>query len=408
MTTEPVGGPLFTRPFKVLAAFVALGIGVVVWRLVVGLGPTTALSDGYPWGLWISFDVLVGTALGCGGYAVAILVYVLNKGKYHALVRPAILTSALGYSLAGFAIVIDVGRWWNLWKVPVAWKLYNLSSVLLEVALCIMAYVAVLWIELSPMFLERLQESGPPRIRQMAGRVKGFLEKALLWIIALGLLLPTMHQSSLGALFLIAVTKLHPLWLTPWLPLLFLISVVGMGYAVVVFESTLATHFLRRRQEIEMLSGLSVAVVITTALYLFVRLYDLAYQEHLALAFSADLYAAFFWLEMALFVAPMVILASRRRRSNPGWLFFGAMLMLLAGGLYRFDTSLIAYNPGAQWSYFPSVPELLVTLGFLSLEIMAYVYLIKRFPILAGGTAKPPEPAIPSSGAATTVAPAHS
>jgi Ni/Fe-hydrogenase subunit HybB-like protein len=156
-----------------------------------------------------------------------------------------------------------------------------------------------------------------------------------------------------------------------------------------------------------MLSGLSVAVVITTALYLFVRLYDLAYQEHLALAFSADLYAAFFWLEMALFVAPMVILASRRRRSNPGWLFFGAMLMLLAGGLYRFDTSLIAYNPGAQWSYFPSVPELLVTLGFLSLEIMVYVYLIKRFPILAGGTATR-EPAIPSSGAATTVAPAHS
>jgi Ni/Fe-hydrogenase subunit HybB-like protein len=407
MTRRPVGGPLFTRPFTVLAVFVVLGFGVVLWRLIVGLGATTALSDGYPWGLWISFDVLVGTALGCGGYAVAILVYVLNKGKYHVLVRPAILTSALGYSLAGFAIVIDVGRWWNLWKVPLAWKLYNLSSVLLEVALCIMAYVAVLWIELSPVFLERLEESGPPRIRQMAGSVRQFLEKALLWIIALGLLLPTMHQSSLGALFLIAVTKLHPLWLTPWLPLLFLISVVGMGYAVVVFESTLATHFLRRCQEIEMLAGLSVAVVITTGLYLFVRFYDLAYREHLALAFRTDLYAGFFWLEVLLFVAPMVILASRGRRHNPGWLFFGAMLMLLGGGLYRFDTSLIAYNPGTNWSYFPSVPEMLVTLGFLSLEIMVYVYLIKRFPILAGGAAPPSEPTAPTRSAAPAVATAH-
>lgn len=407
MTRQPVGGPVFTRPFKVLAVFVALGLGVVLWRLVAGLGETTALSDGYPWGLWISFDVLVGTALGCGGYAVAILVYVLNKGKYHVLVRPAILTSALGYSLAGFAIVIDVGRWWNLWKVPVAWKLYNLSSVLLEVALCIMAYVAVLWIELSPVFLERLAESGPPRLRQTAGNVKRFLEKALLWIIALGLLLPTMHQSSLGALFLIAVTKLHPLWLTPWLPLLFLVSVVGMGYAVVVFESTLATFFLRRRQETEMLAGLSVAVVITTAFYLFVRFYDLAYREKLALAFQADLYAGFFWLEVALFVAPMVILASSRRRHNPGWLFFGAMLMLLGGGLYRFDTSLIAYNPGTNWRYFPSVPEMLVTLGFLSFEIMAYIYLIKRFPILAGGGGAPAEPPAPPRGAEPAVATAH-
>ncbi len=407
MTTKPVGGPVFTRPFKVLAVFVCLGLGVVLWRLIVGLGRTTALSDGYPWGLWISFDVLVGTALGCGGYAVAILVYVLNKGKYHALVRPAILTSALGYSLAGFAIVIDVGRWWNLWKVPVAWKLYNLSSVLLEVALCIMAYVAVLWIELSPVFLERLEASGPPRFRQMAGGARKFVEKALLWIIALGLLLPTMHQSSLGALFLIAVTKLHPLWLTPWLPLLFLISVVGMGYAVVVFESTLATFFLHRRQETEMLAGLSVAVVVTTAFYLFVRFYDLAYREHLALAFQVNLYAGFFWLEVALFVAPMVILASSRRRHNPGWLFFGAMLMLLGGALYRFDTSLIAYNPGTNWSYFPSVPEMLVTLGFLSLEVMAYIYLIKRFPILAGGGATTAETAAPPRGAAPAVATAH-
>jgi Ni/Fe-hydrogenase subunit HybB-like protein len=381
---EAVGGPILTRPAKVLLALFAVAAGVVLWRLIAGLGATTALNDGYPWGLWISFEVLTGTGLACGGYAVALLAYIFNKGRYHPLVRPAILTSALGYSIAGFAVVIDIGRWWNVYKVPLYWHLYNLNSVLLEVALCIMAYVLVLWIELTPAFFQRWKESKIGWLRRFSVRGDRFMEKALLWIVALGLLLPTMHQSSLGSLYLIAGSKIHALWHSPLLPLLFLVSVVGMGYAVVVFESTLSSYFLKRRQEVHVLGGVGVAVIAVTGLYLLVRFGDLAWRGVLGSAFEGTFLAGMFWLETALFVLPAALLLSRANRRNPGALFFAAMLFLIGGGLYRFNVSLVAFNPGANWVYFPSVPELLVTIGLVAFHVLAYIYLIKRFPILAG------------------------
>src|SRR4029079_12084690 len=165
---QPVGGRILTRPFSVLAALFGVAAVLILVRLGLGLGRITAMSDGYPWGLWIAFDVVTGTALACGGYSVALLVYVMNKGKYHPLVRPAILTSALGYTLAGPGVGLDVGRWWSIWHVPLyVWR-WNLDSVLLEVALCIMSYMCVLWIELSPAFLERAEQMGIPRLSPFA------------------------------------------------------------------------------------------------------------------------------------------------------------------------------------------------------------------------------------------------
>ena len=201
----PVGGRIWTKPFKVLLVLFLISGALLLWRFAAGLGAVTALNDGYPWGLWIAYDVVVGTALACGGYAVAILLYVLNRGKYHPLIRPAILTSALGYSLAGFAVLIDVGRWWNLFKVPISFWHWNLNSILLEVALCIMAYMVVLWIELSPALLERWARGPGGRMHRVASRLSPVIEKSLVWIIALGLLLPTMHQSSLGSLMILAL-----------------------------------------------------------------------------------------------------------------------------------------------------------------------------------------------------------
>src|SRR6185503_3301518 len=141
MTTyaEAIGGSLDTRATRALAGLLGLGGMLILWRLIAGLGATTALNDGYPLGLWIAFDVVTGTALACGGYAIALLVYILNKGRYHPLVRPAMLTSALGYTLAGAGVGLDVGRWWSLWHVPIYIWRWNFDSVLLEVALCIMA-----------------------------------------------------------------------------------------------------------------------------------------------------------------------------------------------------------------------------------------------------------------------------
>lgn len=208
----PVGGPLWTRPFRILVGVFAFCALFFVYRFAAGLGASTALNDGYPWGIWIAFDVVVGTALGCGGYAVALLVYILNRGTYHPLVRPALLTSALGYTMAAVAIHFDVGRPWLLLRVPIFPHHWNLDSALLEVALCVMTYIAVLWLEISPAFMEKWREGPPGFLRRTSEKAAPIVDKALPWLIALGLLLPTMHQSSLGTVMLLTGTKLHPLW----------------------------------------------------------------------------------------------------------------------------------------------------------------------------------------------------
>ena len=379
---EAIGGRILTRPFRFFAFFLLIGGLLILIRLATGLGQVTAMNDGYPWGLWIAFDVVTGTALACGGYAVALLVYVLNNGKYHPMVRPAVLTSALGYTLAGMGVGLDVGRWWNIWRVPIFFWHWNLNSVLLEVALCIMCYMFVLWIELFPAFLEQAQRVGPPKIRALAGRLLPKVNQALLWVIALGILLPTMHQSSLGSLMLIAGPRLHPLWNTGWLPLLFLLSCIGMGYAAVVFEGALSAWMFKREPERKMLAGLGRAIIPVIALYLALRIVDLGVRGQIGALFALDFYSVMTLLEFALFIAAVVMLASDARRRRLSTLFRAAMLLMLAGSLYRFDTYLVAFRPGAQWSYFPSVTEMLITFGLVSGEILVYIVIVKLFPII--------------------------
>ena len=379
---QAIGGRMFNKSFRVLTTIFVVGAVLILYRLATGLGSLTAMNDGYPWGLWIAFDVVTGTALACGGYAVALLVYIMNKGKYHPLVRPAVLTSALGYSLAGIGVGLDVGRWWNIWRVPLFVWHWNLNSVLLEVALCIMSYTFVLWIELSPAFLEKAEESGTPAIKRFAVRWRPVVEKALLWVIALGVLLPTMHQSSLGALMLIAGPRLHPLWNTGWLPLLFLLSCIAMGYAVIVFESALSSWLFKRKAETEMLADLARSIVPLTVIYVWLRAGDLAFRGQLGALFAFDRYSVMTLVEFGLFMWAGFILLSDARRRRLGELFRAAMLLMLAGSIYRFDTYLLAFNPGAHWSYFPSVGEILVTTGLVAGEIMLYIAIIRVFPIL--------------------------
>jgi Ni/Fe-hydrogenase subunit HybB-like protein len=387
--TAPVGGVLWNASYKWLAAIFGLGAILLLWRFLAGLGATTGLSDGYPWGIWIAFDVVTGTALGCGGYSVAILVYILNKGKYHPLVRPAILTSALGYSLAGFAIVVDVGRYWYIYRIPLRFMQWNLNSALLEVALCVMAYTFVLWIEMAPPILENWQAGQKPGLKKLAEATLPIINKSMVFIVALALLLPTMHQSSLGTVMMLAGKKLNVLWQTPMLPLLFLVSVAGMGFAVVVFESTLSSWFLKRPFETEMLGSLAKVMAYITFGFLVLRFGDLAVRGVISKTFTSGWMSFFFWLETVLFLVPAFMALSAKVRRSPGLLFRVGMLMLLAGGLYRFNTYLIAFNPGPGWAYFPAVPELFITIGLVALEIMVYIFFIRRFPILAGGAPAP-------------------
>jgi Ni/Fe-hydrogenase subunit HybB-like protein len=380
-----VGGSVFDVPgMRAVAALALLGAALMLWRFFFGLGAVTALSDGYPWGLWIAFDVVTGTALACGGYAMAILIYILNRGRYHPLIRPAILTSALGYSLAALAITLDVGRPWEIWKIPLFFWSWNLSSALLEVALCVMAYIVVLWVEFSPALLARGAQAKSGLVRRWSVRLSGWVERGYIWIIALGMLLPTMHQSSLGTVMMLTGRKLDALWQTPWLPLLFLVSCIAMGYAAVVFESALASRAFGRRPETAMLASLARPITVTVGLFLAVRLADLLWRGQLGRAFSLDLRSAAFIIETALFAAALVVLWRAKESAVLGQLFGAALLLMLAGTVYRLDAYLVGFRPGDGWSYFPAIPELFITLGIVALEVLGYVAIVKAFPVLSG------------------------
>jgi Ni/Fe-hydrogenase subunit HybB-like protein/Fe-S-cluster-containing dehydrogenase component len=403
--SEPVGGRILTWPFAILSVLALAGLGGIAWRFVSGLGATTNLSDGYPMGLWIAFDVVTGTALACGGYAVALLVYLLNRGRYHPLVRAAVVTSALGYTLGGISVLIDIGRFWNFYKIPLGFNNWNFNSILLEVALCIMVYTCVLWIEVSPSILDGWKRSQAAGLRRVAIVVSPIIEKAMPYVIALGLLLPTMHQSSLGSLMLLGGEKLHTLWRTPLLPLLFLVSCLAMGYAAVVLEATISSKVFKRPAETPMLRALALPISLVLILYAVLRTGDVIVRDQLVAILRLDGFSMLFLLEMALLTLPAIALLAWRSRASAGYLAAFAVSVILGGALYRFSTFLIAFRPGPEWSYFPSMPEFMVTVGLVSAEILGYIVLVKKFPILRGaesGDHAPDEPAA-AAGRGTAV-----
>ncbi|MDH4162491.1 MAG: Ni/Fe-hydrogenase cytochrome b subunit [Nitrospirota bacterium] len=383
--SRPLGGEVLTKPFKVLAGIFGFALLLIAIRYVFGIGAVSNLNDGYPWGIWIAYDVVAGTAIACGGYALALMVYVMNKGEYHALVRPALLASVFGYTLAGASIFVDIGRYWNAYKLFTPWYA-NPNSIMFEVAFCVSLYIGVLWIEFMPAFLEgvsKYKEHLPEFVRNW--NVEGLrktLNKFMFVFIAVGVLLPTMHQSSLGSLMLIAGKKLSPLWQTGLLPLLFLISAITMGYAIVIFEGIYAAVGFKRPIEMPLLTKISGVMPGLIGVYLAIRIIDLVVRGAVGVAFQINIQSLMFWVENALYVAALVYAAPVANRTKPKPLFLSAFFMLMAGTVYRFNTFLVGFNPGANWSYFPSFSETVITLGMISFEIMAYLYIVKKFPVL--------------------------
>ncbi len=368
---KPVKGKIFTLPFFILLILSVIAIPFIVKRFMYGLGAVSNLSDGYPWGMWIVYDVVTGTAIACGGYAMAIMVYVFNKGKYHPLVRSALLASMFGYTLATVSIFFDVGRYWQMYNIFLPWY-SNTNSVMFEVAACIATYVLIMWLEFSPAFFEKPgQEKTLKKINSV-----------MFIFIALGVLLPTMHQSSLGSLMIIAGDKLSGLWQTGFLPLLFLISAIMMGFGMVIFESMFSSVHLERPLETSLLSKLSGVIPKLLIVFLIIRFGDLIFKGKLGLIFSFNLQSLMFVIENLLFIFPLVILSSQEKRERPRCLFISAASLVLAGAVYRFDTFLVGYNPGVNFQYFPSFAEIMITVGIISVEIMAYLIFIKTLPVL--------------------------
>jgi Ni/Fe-hydrogenase subunit HybB-like protein len=369
---QPLKRPILTPPFLVLGVIALIGTYFLVQRFMHGMGLVTNLNGGYAWGVWVVYDIVVGTALACGGYALAITVYLMNKGKYHPLIRPALLASLLGYGLGGIGALIDMGRWWQFYNILLPWHM-NFNSVMLEVGLCVFSYILVLLIEFAPALLERFGAKGLLQV----------LNKVLFFVIALGILLPTMHQSSLGSMLIAMGYKVHPLWQTLHLqPLLALLTALTMGFAVVVFEASFGSVGFRRPSETPLLAGLGKAIVGLLVAYLVIRLGEVVVAGKLGLLFAGDLGSLMFLLETVLFIFPLVVLSSETRRRDGPLLLWAAVSMLFAGSLYRFNAFLITYDPGPGFSYFPSVAEIMVTAGVVAVEIMAYLYVVKKFPVL--------------------------
>jgi Ni/Fe-hydrogenase subunit HybB-like protein len=368
-----LGGRIFTPVFFVLVAVWLTGSFFGLQRFFLdGMGAVSNLNGGFAWGIWVVYDVVIGTAFACGGYALAFAVYVFNKGQYHPLVRPALLASLFGYALGGFGAFFDMGRFWQFYEIFLPWN-WNFNSVMLEVGLCVATYIIVLVIEFMPTFLEK---------RGMKRQLKA-LNKVLFLFIALGVLLPTMHQSSLGSLLIAMGHKVHPLWQTMQMqPLLALLTALTMGFSIVIFEASLSSVGFRRGSESHLLAGLGRAIIGLLGAFLVVRFVALVVQGKLGLIFAGDFASLMFLLETVLFVVPLVVLLSPERRRQGRQLLTAAVCMLLAGTLYRFDAFLFTFDPGSGYEYFPSVPEIMITLSIIALELMAYLIFVKMLPVM--------------------------
>ncbi len=387
---RPIGGPYFDRTFLALLSIFGLAALVMAYRFVFGIGPVSNMTDGFTWGIWEPVNVVTFTGIGAGAFGVGLLCYLLNRGEYHWLVRPAVLVGAISYTLGGSSIVVALGRYWNAIMLPVVpW--WNLASVLLEVAVCVMAYIFVLWIEVLPAVFDGAAQAKSPRWSAFGKRWGAWLSKKMPYVIALAILLPTMHQSSLGGLMLLATTKVHPLWHTALLPLLFLVSCLSMGYgAVVVLVSILKLGWNAHHDQrlFAQLSKVNAGLLVA---YLVIRLGDVALQGKLRYL-GANWPTFFFAIELALFAIPAILFFLPKVQANRGRLFGAALLSLWAGALYRVDTYMTMYRPAgwradgtpvpAGWSYFPSVGETAVTVGMAAIGVAVFVLVSKLFPVV--------------------------
>lgn len=361
----------------------ALFFVMVFRRFTMGLGSISNLSDDMPWGLWIGFDLLCGVALAAGGFTVTAVVYIFHLERFKPIVRPTILTAFLGYMLVIWALLLDLGRPWNIWHPIIFW---NPHSVMFEVGWCVMLYTTVLFLEFLPLVFERLGMKWPVRVYHRIAPL----------LVIVGVLLSTLHQSSLGTLYVIAPQKLHPLWYSPILPLLFFVSAIGLGLAMTCLESFLSLRAFGKRLEPELLADLGKATVVVLGTYLVIRFEDLYVRGSLGEAFKAGAAAWFFWAEILLgVVVPCAMLAFERVRRHPLQLFFAQFLVVLGMIFNRLNVAVTAFQLGTGASYVPSWMEFTVSIGLISIGFALFALAVRYLPVFPEGPVTNPRPVNP-------------
>ncbi len=370
-------GKIFT-PFNAVAAVIIVTAMVLLAiRFTKGLGSITNLSQEYPWGLWIGFDVITGVAFAGGAYIVTFMVYILGQKKYHPIVRVTVLNGFLAYLFYAGALLLDLGKPWNVIN-PIIGNSFGLSSVMFLVAWHFLLYMLMEFIEFFPAVTEWL---GWKRVRKIAGMMT-------LVAVILGFTLSSLHQAGLGALFLMAKSKLHPLWYSEFIPILFFVSSIFAGLSMVIFEGGISHKVFKDKLSPELrenydniVIGLAKICAGTMYVYLFLKILGVFHGRHLSLLTTN--WGLWYLLEVVGFVlAPCLLFTIGAKKLNMATIRFAAILTLIGIILNRLNVSLIAFKWYEPVRYVPSWMEIEVTLAVIMAEVLVFRWVVQRMPVL--------------------------
>jgi Ni/Fe-hydrogenase subunit HybB-like protein len=364
----------------VLALILGAGAYATFARFFYGLGASTNLSDEFPWGLWIGFDVLCGVMLAAGGFTLMATVHLFHAERYHPIVRPALLTAFLGYLLVVVALMFDLGHPYRIWHPLTMW---NPRSVMFEVGWCVTLYTTVLALEFAPVVFERLRLETPRRILHYVSTP----------LVIAGVILSTLHQSSLGSLYLIMFGKLHPFWYSPLLPFLFFVSAIGVGCAMTIVESSISSRHFKRQLEMPLLVGLGRILMVVLGLYAVLRAQDLYHRGVLSQTIRPQYETYFFWIEIITgLVLPIALLSRKSVRESANGLYLAAVLTVIGFVTNRLNVSITGMETAAGLRYFPKWTEISVTVGIVAAGVVIFGLAVRYLPILHE-TAQRPEAA---------------
>ena len=359
--------------FLLLVVLVAVGAGVAIVRMINGLGATTNLSDGYPWGLWIVYDIFF-VPFSAGAFMILAITHIYGKEEYHSIARPVVVAGFLGEIMVILVLLMDLGRWHQFYNILFPWY-WNINSFMFQVSICLTVYMGIMILEVAPAILERLNWQKPLRLIRMA----------TILISGVGIVLSCLHQSSLGSLFLLMPYKLHPLWWTSLQPLLFFTAAVFAGLSMVIFVISLAFRAFRRPLELGLLSNLAIAVAALLGYYLLLRLEDLLLAGKIGLIFSSGWHSVLFLVEIIVgVIVPLVLFAIRKVRNSSTGLIAGSACVLVGVALNRTNVAVLAYEAPAGAVYIPHWMEILVSVAAIAAGVLLFVLAVRFLPILPG------------------------
>jgi Ni/Fe-hydrogenase subunit HybB-like protein len=365
----------------VFVLIMAGGLYATFVRAFYGLGGSTNLSDRFPWGMWIGFDILCGVGLAAGGFTLVAVVHIFNIEKYKPILRPTILTAFLGYVLVVVALMFDLGRPDRIWHPMVMW---NPHSVMFEVAWCVMLYTTVLALEFAPAVCERCGWHQANR----------WIKMISVPLVILGVVLSTLHQSSLGSLYLIVPSKLYPLWFTPFLPVFFYISAISVGLAMMIFEARHSSRAFNRDMHMPLMANIARVLAILQAFYLVMRFQDLRHRDVLNLVWVPRTETYLFWLEIGLMATGMGLLFFRRIRMSADALYVAALFVIFGFLTNRLNVSLTGMEASSGTNYIPKWTEIMVTLMVIAIGFAVFRMAVKYLPVFEDSRKNHPEPEV--------------